>query len=138
PCEHSIPITWPTELPLPTTSPRLLARTGAGEREWYGIERGADQRRMQEEIRRARERLVRPPHPCFETDAEPNAPYDAHHVHPLYLGGEEAEFNLCALRADRHQQGHPRLDNQLEHLPEYLECGICSPFLSQHPVGQTY
>jgi len=93
---------------------------------------------MQEEIRRARERLVPPPRPCFEDDAEPNAPYDAHHAHPLYLGGEDADYNLCALRADRHQKGHPRLDNQSGHLDEYMECRICSPLLSRHPVGQTY
>jgi hypothetical protein len=138
PCEHSLPISWPTQFPLPTVSPRLLVRTSAVDREWEGIDRGSAQRRMQEEIRLARNSLVPPPSPCFTDDDEPNAPYDAHHAHPLYLGGEDAEFNLCALRADRHQRGHPRLDNQAGHLPEYLECGVCSPFLSRHPVGQTY
>ncbi len=138
PCDHPLPILWPTELPFPTISPRLLIRTSAADREWEGIDRGVPQRRMQEEIRRARDRLVPPPNPCFENDAEPNAPYDAHHAHPLYLGGEDAEYNLCSLETGRHQRGHRRLDNQSTHLPEYIECGICSAFLSQHPVGQIY
>jgi hypothetical protein len=137
PCEHPLPISWPTQLP-PPVGPRSLVRTTTADREWEGIERGKAQSDFQEEIRRARERLVPPPHPCFDDDAEPNAPYDAHHAHPLYLGGEDAPFNLCALRADRHQIGHPRLDDQSEHRDEYLECGVCSTRLSQHPPGQTY
>jgi hypothetical protein len=138
PCEHPLPISWPVELPYPTGSPRMLVRTTSVEREWEGIDRAADQSRLAQEIRRARQRLIPPPQPCFEDDAEPNAPYDAHHRHPLYLGGEEAPYNLCALRADRHQAGHPRLNNQTMHLAEYMECGICSGFLSQHPAGQAY
>jgi hypothetical protein len=103
-----------------------------------GIGRGEDQSRLAREIREARNRLLPPPRPCFDYDADPNAPYDAHHRHPLYLGGQEAEGNLCALRADLHQIGHPRLDNQTEHLPVYLEHGICSPLLRMHPPYQTY
>jgi hypothetical protein len=138
PCEHPLPISWPAALPWPSVSPRILVRTTAEEREWEGIDRGPEQRRFQAEIRRNRQRLVPPPNPCFQDSAEPNAPYDAHHAHPLYLGGEDANYNLCSLRADMHQLGHPRLDNQTQHLDEYLECGICSGFLSQHPPGQTY
>ncbi len=138
PCEFPLPISWPTELPEPTASPRALIRSSAADREWEGIDRGAAQRRFAQGIRDAREFMVPPPNPCFGQDAEPNAPYDAHHTHPLYLGGEDAEYNLCALRSDRHQFGHPRLDYQTEHMDEYVECGICSPFLSRHPPGQTY
>jgi hypothetical protein len=138
PCPTPLPISWPVQLPLPTTTPRLLMRVTSVEREWEGIDRAAEQSRLSREIRRARERLVPPPQPCFDNDAEPNAPYDAHHVHPLYLNGEEAEWNLCALRADLHQRGHPSLNNQTAHLEEYRECGICSGYLSHHPVGQQY
>ena len=74
----------------------------------------------------------------FEDDAEPNAPYDAHHSHPLYLGGEDAYYNLCAVETGRHQLGHRRLDNQTEFLPAYLECGIRSPLLRNHPADQEY
>ncbi|MBV8629789.1 MAG: DUF4157 domain-containing protein, partial [Silvibacterium sp.] len=137
PCEDPLPVSWPSELPHPI-GPRMLVRTTALDREWEGVERGEPQRRMQEQIREARARLVPPPHPCFDDDTEPNAPYDAHHAHPMYLGGEDAEFNVCALRADRHQRGHPRLDNQAEHADEYLACGVCSTKLSQHPSGQAY
>ncbi len=137
PCEDALPISWPGELPNPR-GPRQLRRTSSAEREWEGIDRAADQSRLAKEIADARRRLLPPPQPCFKEDTEPNAPYDAHHGHPLYLGGEDAEWNLCALRTDRHQAGHPRLNDQTSHLAEYMECGICSGFLSQHPIGQTY
>ena len=119
--EEALPISWPVELPLPV-APRSLIRQSGGDREWEGIDRGPAQRKFAEEIRRNREKNIPPPHPCFSNDAEPNAPYDAHHAHPLYIGGEDSEFNLCALRADLHQKGHPRLDNQTEHLFEYQKC----------------
>jgi hypothetical protein len=138
PCEQPLPISWPEQLPLPGTSPRLLMRVTSVEREWEGIDRAAEQSRLAREIRWARAHLVPPPQPCFANHAEPNAPYDAHHVHPLYLNGEEAEWNLCALHADLHQHGHPSLNNQTEHLEEYRECGVCSGYLSHHPVGQEY
>jgi len=137
PCEHPLPISWPAELPYPE-GPRALLRVPSVEREWEGIDRAADQSRLAREIKEARDRNVPPPSPCFEWDAEPNAPYDAHHRHPLYLGGEEAPWNLCALRADRHQSGHVRLNDQTSHLAEYEECGICSGYLYQHPFGQAY
>ena len=138
PCEYPLPISWPTELPYPEPSPRGLERTPKGELEWQGIDRAAEQSRLAAEIRANREALIPPPRPCFPDDAEPNQVYDAHHRHPLFLGGEEAEYNLCALANTRHVRGHPRLNDQREHLDEYIECGICSPLLSLHPSGQTY
>jgi hypothetical protein len=137
PCERRLPISWPVELPYPR-GPRMLRRTPSVEREWEGIDRAADQSRLAREINRARAANVPPPMPCDESDAEPNARYHAHHRHPLYLGGEEAPWNLCALEAGRHERGHPRLNNQLEHLPEYQECGLRSGYLSHHPAGQEY
>ena len=141
PSPDPLPISWPGELPYPEPTFRLLQRTPSADLEWEGIGRGEEQSFLALQIREARNRLVPPPSPCFPDsadDVEPNAPYDAHHRHPLYLGGEEAEWNLCALRADRHQAGHPRLDNQSEHLPVYMEHGICSPFLRFHPPYQHY
>jgi len=140
PCAHPLPISWPTELPIPSTiGARGLIRMSRGDREWEGIDRGPEQARLRGEIDAARRRLIPPPQPCFGDDAEPNTPFDAHHIQPLYLGGEDAQFNLCALETGRHIiRGHPRLDNQREHETEYLECGICSPMLSRHPIGQTY
>ena len=138
PTPDPLPISWPAQLPYPDPLFGPLQRTPSADLEWMGIGRGEDQSRLAREIREARNRLLPPPRPCFDYDADPNAPYDAHHRHPLYLGGQEAEGNLCALRADRHQIGHPRLDNQSEHLPVYLEHGICSPLLRMHPPYQTY
>ena len=138
PSPDPLPISWPAELPYPEPMFRLLQRTPSADVEWLGIGRAEEQTRLAREIREARNRLLPPPRPCDPDDAEPNAPYDAHHRHPLYLGGEEADWNLCALRADRHQRGHPRLDNQTEHLAEYMEHGICSPFLRLHPAYQQY
>jgi hypothetical protein len=138
PAPERLPISWPVELPYPEPMIRMLQRVPSADVEWQGIGRAEDQSQLAREIREARNRLVPPPRPCDPDDAEPNAPYDAHHRHPLYLGGEEAEWNLCALRADRHQRGHPRLDNQTEHLEEYMEHGICSPYLRFHPPYQQY
>lgn len=138
PSSESLPISWPTELPFPAVSPRALVRTSAADREWEGIDRGDAQRKVAAEIAANRAANIPPPHPCFQDDAEPNTPFDAHHSHPLYLGGEEAEYNLCALETLRHQRGHRRLDNQTPWLEEYKSQGVCSPFLSQHPSGQKY
>lgn len=137
PCEMPLPIAWPAELPYPPLV-RWLQRTNAGDREWEGVERGAEQRRFREELDEARRRGIPPPQPCFENDAEPNTPYDAHHTHPLYIGGEDARYNLCAVETGQHMRGHRRLDNQTPFLAEYIECGICSPFLKDHPSGQVY
>lgn len=138
PSPDPLPISWPAELPDPEPTSRPLQRTPSADLEWLGIGRGEEQSNLARQIREARESLVPPPSPCFPEDADPNAPYDAHHRHPLYLGGEDAAWNLCALRADRHQAGHPRLDNQSEYLEEYIRHGICSPFLRLHPAYQQY
>jgi len=34
--------------------------------------------------------------------------------------------------------GHRLLDDQSEHLDEYMESGICTQYLSRHPIGQVY
>jgi hypothetical protein len=138
PSSDPLPISWPAELPLPTFSPRLLVRQNAGDREWEGIDRGVEQQRFTREIAEARQKGVPPPSPCFEDDAEPNTPFDAHHGHPLYVGGEDARYNLCSLETLRHHRGHARLDNQAPWLEEYVAHGICSPFLKDHPSGQHY
>jgi hypothetical protein len=109
-----------------------------GDLEWEGIERGAAQARMQREIRENRARLIPPPQACFPGQDDPNTPFDAHHSQPLYLGGEDALYNLCAVETGRHMLGHRRLDNQIEHIQEYEECGIHTPILSRHPIGQEY
>ena len=141
PCEEPLPIAWPTELPDPMgVSPRPLIRTDRGELEWQGVERGDAQRSYAEELRQRRARNMPMPDgvTCFPEDAEPNVPLDAHHVHPMYLNGEDATWNLCGLETLRHHRGHARLDNQTPFLPVYEECGICSPFLKDHPNGQAY
>jgi hypothetical protein len=133
-----LPISWPGELPRPYYSPRTLIRTSKGDREFEGTDRGVEQRKFADEIKYAREKGVPPPDPFYPRDSYENSPFDAHHIHPLYLGGEDARFNLCALRTDLHQIGHPRLDDQESWLEEYLEQGICYGHLKDHPIGQTY
>jgi hypothetical protein len=138
PCPIPLPITWPAELPYPFDTKRPLMRVSKADLEWEGIERGTEQRRMQEEIRRNREMLIPPPQVCFDDFEDPNTPCDAHHIQPQYLNGSDELYNLCALETLQHHHGHVRLDNQLPHLEEYMECGICTPYLSQHPIGQLY
>jgi Domain of unknown function (DUF4157) len=138
PCDDPLPIRWPRKLPLPPESPPLQRR-GSGE--WDGDDRGPAQRRMQEEIRRNRDRGIPPPSPCFDDDAEPNAPYDAHHMQPLYLNGKDQEFNLCALETGRHQRGHAELDDQRDMVdsdPIWIACKVKEGRLRFHPVGQMY
>jgi len=142
PCPEPLPIHWPEELPLPDDADDL-ARTPASVREAEGVgDRGRAQARLHEEIVRARQQGVPPPSPCDpDVEWDPyrwNAPFDAHHKHPLYLGGVDAAANLCALEADLHQRGHPRLDDQTDFLPVYEQCGICSGRLSLHPEYQYY
>lgn len=67
---------------------------------------------MQEEIRRRRQRGLPPPNPCFEEDEEPNGVYDAHHMQPMYLNGQDQPYNLCARETAEHLLGHRRLDDQ--------------------------
>jgi len=139
PCPTPLPIKWPSLLPLPAER-RPLVRTPQGDWNLSPDQRSQPQRDLQREIEEARKRNVPPPRPCFRHDAEPNAPYDAHHIHPLFLGGAEDEKNLCALRADYHQKGHPRLYNQHEMLSDavWLACRICEGNLRRHPGGQEY
>jgi hypothetical protein len=105
--------------------------------------RGVAQVMLAQEIANSRGRRP-PPRPCFnalEKQHDPllwNAPYDAHHIHPLGLGGLDTAANVCALEAHQHQAGHPRLNNQTEFLDEYMRCGVTSGFLNNHPAGQTY
>jgi hypothetical protein len=136
PCEEPLPINWPLELPQLITRP--LIRQTAGDLEWQGIERGVPQADLARQIRDNRAAGIPPPSECFPGVDDVNSVFDAHHAHPLYIGGEDAPYNLCALETDRHHRGHRQLDNQSEFLEEYIACGVCTPFLSQHPPGQTY
>jgi len=138
PAPVPLPIAWPVELPEIAFSMRLLVRTPSAGLEWYADERSAPQRQLQQEINRSRDALLPVPSPCSGFDIDPNTPCDAHHIQPLYLGGEESEYNLCALETLTHHRGHSRLDNQTGFLDVYEQYGICSPFLSRHPEGQMY
>ncbi len=139
PCETPLPIMWPKNLPLPSDR-RPLVRTPSGDEYIEPDKRSKPQKELQEAIRAARDRGVPPPSPCFKNDAEVNAPYDAHHIHPLYLGGAEDSVNLCALRADYHQEGHPELNDQKAMLAHatWIACRICSGYLPSHPAQQEY
>ncbi|WP_167088122.1 eCIS core domain-containing protein [Massilia frigida] len=141
PCPEPLPVLWPSELPLPPDF--ALIRTPSDVREAEGLgDRGPAQARFSAEIAYARTRHVPPPDPCdpmvLHDESRWNAPYDAHHIHPLYLGGFDVRANLCALETHLHQLGHPRLDNQSSFLDVYMECGICSASLKHHPAYQTY
>ncbi|TFW31749.1 eCIS core domain-containing protein [Massilia horti] len=141
PCPQPLPIHWPAELPYPPEF--VLVRTPSDVREAEGLgDRGRVQSRFAAEIADARSRHIPPPSPCDpmveHDESRWNAPYDAHHIHPLYLGGLDVRTNICALEAHMHQSGHPRLDNQPNHLDEYMQCGICSASLKLHPAFQEY
>ena len=144
-----LPIIWPDELPpLEERRYRPLVRQGAAEREAQGIDRGPDQRAFATCLRRARERGDDLQESCghlggdwYDPDVLPTEPVDAHHVHPLYLGGEDAPENLSAVEFNRHRLGHRLLNNQalmFETDPTWIRCRVCSPLLTRHPVGQEY
>jgi hypothetical protein len=142
PCPDRLPILWPEELPMP--DPWGLIRTPGAMRDEENLGgRGLAQAMLAEEIANSRGRRP-PPRPCFnalEKQHDPllwNAPYDAHHIHPLGLGGVDVPANVCALEAHQHQAGHPRLNNQTAFLDEYMRCGVTSGYLNNHPAGQTY
>ncbi|MCB1037194.1 MAG: hypothetical protein KDD47_25420, partial [Acidobacteria bacterium] len=139
PCEVPLPILWPSILPLPSDR-RPLVRTPSQDEYIEPEKRSKPQRDMQKEIRERREKGLPPPSPCFSADAEPNAPYDAHHIHPLYLGGAEDTINLCSLRADFHQRGHPELNDQRAMLSDatWIACKVCDGRLPNHPALQVY
>jgi Domain of unknown function (DUF4157) len=142
-----LPIRWPKLLPLPQFV-RDLKRTGKEERESEGIERGAEQARFRDCLNDARNRPdpLDPSQHCkdfgawFDPNLMPGAPADAHHLHPLYLGGEDAVYNLGALDPNEHQVGHRKLDNQSSMLgtPEWQACEPISPALKNHPPNQEY
>jgi hypothetical protein len=138
PCPTALPVAWPAELPLPAGAG--LIRVKGEDVEFPKEKRGAAQERLRKEIARRRRLLLPPPRPCdTNVDNDPNAPRDAHHKQPLALGGRDADENVCALDADLHQVGHPRLNNQVEFLDVYEEeCNYCSPRVNDHPAGQTY
>ena len=138
PCPESLPLAWPLELPLPGFE--RLVRVKNEDVDFPKERRGGAQARLQKEIAENRSRLLPPPRPCFPVEgADPNEPRDAHHRHPLALGGLDADNNLCSLEADAHQTGHPRLANQIEFLDEHRrECCYCSPNINLHPAGQDY
>jgi hypothetical protein len=139
PCSQPLPIEWPRILPLPRSN-RPLVRTPSGDPYIEPEARTGVQEELQRYIRRARQNGVPPPALCNQDEGSPNAPYDAHHIHPLFLGGAEDWVNVCALRADYHQEGHPQLYNQhamLNH-PVWIACKICEGNLRNHPAQQEY
>jgi hypothetical protein len=140
-----LPIAWPKILPLPPEK-RPLIRTPSGDWNLEPEKRSKPQRDLQKAINAAQERFrggdrsAKVPRPCSDTDTDTNAPHDAHHIHPLFLGGAEDEINLCALVTDKHQEGHQQLYNQhlmLSH-PTWIACKVCDGNLRNHPAGQEY
>jgi hypothetical protein len=145
-CEDTLPIKWPSIMPPPSPQ-RPLVRTPSGDAYIEPDKRSKPQSDLQKEIneQRERHRSGKPgayvPRPCFKSDADPNDLYDAHHMHPLYLGGAEDEINLCALRRDYHQRAHPMLNNQklmFSTHPVWINCKVCSPHLPDHLALQEY
>ena len=142
-----LPILWPSLLPLPSLV-RDLKRTGKEERESEGVERGDNQVKFRDCLNDARHRShpIDPSEHCKEFGAwfDPNltagAPADAHHMHPLYLGGDDGIYNLGALDPKDHLSGHARLDDQrsMMETPEWQACKPISPALKNHPVNQEY
>jgi Na+-transporting methylmalonyl-CoA/oxaloacetate decarboxylase gamma subunit len=138
PCPSPLSLGWPAELPLP--GPGRLIRVKDEDVSFPKERRGGAQARLSQEIAENRRRLLPPPRPCDPAkEADPNEPRDAHHRHPLALGGRDADENLCSLEAVAHQSGHPRLADQAEFADEYRrECCYCSANINLHPAGQEY
>jgi len=133
-------------MPLPSGGDELV-RTPSGDPYFQPDARSYPQREFQQEIRRelirhrAGAKDARVPKPCFKDDDDPNALYDAHHAHPLFLGGAESTDNLCALRTDKHQQAHRELNNQNQMRDQdgtWIACRVCEGILTRHPGGQEY
>ncbi len=140
PCPQSLPIRWPADLPLPEGE-LVRVRSGAEESEVDADDRGAAQQRMRRHIDDWRAGRETAPSPCHASDLDELMRYDAHHRHPLYLGGRDQDFNLCALDTDRHIRGHRRLDDQramAERDPLWLACRVRQRFLRFHPVNQHF
>jgi hypothetical protein len=147
PCPHSLPVTWPAQLPRPASAMVIRSRKNTGE--VVADDRGVAQAQLRDEIRANQDAArdpdpkvragARVPQPCdVNRDNDPNGIYDAHHIIPIYLGGVDSRENLCALETELHQKGHPKLDNQLAHLFEYEQCGYCTASLSRHCADQEY
>lgn len=138
PCPEALPIAWPLQLPLPGAG--RLIRVKDEDVSFPKERRGGAQARLAQEIAENRRRLLPPPRPCDPTaDQDPNEPRDAHHRHPLALGGRDADENLCSLGAADHQTGHPRLANQSEFADIYHDqCCYCSANINLHNAGQEY
>jgi hypothetical protein len=139
-----LPIRWPMELPH---TEGQLTRTKGDEREVLGIDRGPNQAAFARCISKWRQSADHmaledacPGHGFYQEGLFKGENIDAHHIHPLYLGGgDDWKGNLSAIETQRHRLGHKLLDDQTE---EFLTNpaweGVCSPKLSQHPIGQEY
>lgn len=146
PCDV-LPIIWPGELPPPTEA-KPMKRTSSSQREAEGIDRGPAQRKFADCLKKAHENGEDYQGKCgplggdwFDPDMLPGELADAHHMHPLYLGGEDAPYNLGAVEHNRHMLGHKLLNNQ--HImfatdPTWQRCRVCSPLLTKHPIEQEY
>lgn len=142
-----LPIVWPSEhLPLPEGE---LVRTKGDLREVLGTDRGANQANFAACISGWKKNPQQldleaacPGHGFYQEGLQPSEPIDAHHIHPLYLGGGDDWLgNLGAIDLTRHRQGHRELDKQqmmFDTDPSWAQCNVCSPNLSQHPVDQEY
>ena len=144
PCPASLPIEWPERLPKP--SGEDLERTKSGDPYREPAKRSGKQKTLASKIKSEHtrfqngERDAVVPQPCSYRDKDPNELHDAHHIHPLFLGGEEDESNLCALQIDVHRLGHIQLYDQrpmLSHQP-WITCKICEGNLRNHPGQQEY
>ena len=97
-------MSWPSELLVPDGT---LVRSKKDTDEAVAVDRGPEQKRLRKAIDDAKARCLPPPKPCStnrENDA--NGFYDAHHIHPIYLGGSDDQSNLCASEMDLHRRGH--------------------------------
>ena len=59
----------------------------------------------------------------------------------LAFGGQDQEFNLCALRRHLHETGHRKLRFQRDMVDTdstWINCGVTQPDLYRHPAGQRY
>jgi hypothetical protein len=140
PCQDPLPIKWPRILPEPSKTRRPLIRTPSGDDNLEPDHRSKPQRDLNKEIREHRDKGLPPPRPCFDDDVEPNKSYDAHHRHPLFLGGAEDTVNLCALDTDYHTRGHRELYHQEDMLNDaiWIACKVCEGNLRRHPAQQSY
>jgi hypothetical protein len=148
PCGVALPIKWPKILPGPPEHQldEGLERTKTGDPYRSPDKRSIPQRRLQQRITAAWERFqagdrsAQVPEPCSDTDTDPNARHEAHHIHPLFLGGHDDDVNLCALAREAHRLGYLQLYNQQDMLlhPVWIACRVCEGNLRKHPGQQEY